>query len=78
MLEIINDILEISTLENGKIIFENKPFELAELLDNLVKVMQYKIKEKDLNFQLDIADDVTEVLIGDKFPNIQLPLGRYY
>jgi len=66
LLGIINDILEISTLENGKIIFENKPFELAELLDNLVKVMQYKIKEKDLNFQLDIAEDVAKVLIGDK------------
>lgn len=66
LLGIINDILEISTLENGKIIFEDKPFELRELLENMVKVMQYKIKEKHLDFKLDISDDVSNVLIGDK------------
>ncbi len=66
LLGIINDILEISTLENGKIVFENKAFELPMLLDNMEKVMRYKIKEKDLDFQLDISPEVCPVLIGDK------------
>ena len=66
LLGIINDILEISTLENGKIIFDNKPFDLNVLLDNLMDVMQYKATEKQLEFKFDIAPDVPKVLLGDK------------
>ncbi len=66
LLGIINDILEISTLQNGKIQFEYKDFNLYEVLSNLVNVMQYKIKEKDLSFKLEIDPDVPKVIIGDK------------
>ncbi|MEO1624074.1 MAG: response regulator [Bacteroidota bacterium] len=66
LLGVINDILEISTLENGKINFEYKHFHLRELMNNLMNVMQYKKKEKDLNFVLEIAEDVPQVIIGDK------------
>jgi len=66
LLGIINDILEISTLQNGKMEFDYKPFDLHELLTNLVNVMQYKINEKDLEFQMDIGPDVPQVINGDK------------
>lgn len=66
LLGIINDILEISTLENGKILFDDKPFLLKQLMDNMMNVMQYKATEKQLEFKFDIAEDVPDVLIGDK------------
>lgn len=66
LLGIINDILEISTLENGKILFDDKPFDLKQLLDNMMNVMQYKATEKQLEFKFDIAEGVPDVLIGDK------------
>ncbi|MFT5166103.1 MAG: PAS domain S-box-containing protein [Saprospiraceae bacterium] len=66
LLGIINDILEISTLQNGKIQFEYKDFDLYKVLSNLVNVMQYKVNEKDLSFKLEIAPDVPQVIIGDK------------
>ncbi len=66
LLGIINDILEISTLQNGKIQFEYKDFDLYKVLSNLVNVMQYKINEKDLSFELEIAPEVPQVLVGDK------------
>src|SRR5690606_27198822 len=66
LLGIINDILEISTLQNGKIVFENKNFDLYQVLSNLVNVMQYKINEKDLGFKLNIEPDVPKFIIGDK------------
>jgi len=66
LLGIINDILEISTLENGKILFDNKPFDLKILIDNLMDVMQYKATEKQLEFKFDIAPDVPKTLLGDK------------
>ena len=66
LLGIVNDILEISTLENGKIAFENKDFDLKELLKNLVNVMQYKVDEKNLRLIVDIEENVPQFIKGDK------------
>ena len=66
LLGIVNDILEVATLQNGKIKFENQDFDLHELLANLVNVMVYKINEKDLEFELSVADNIPQFLKGDK------------
>jgi len=66
LLGIINDILEISTLQNGKIDFEHKNFDLHELLGNLVNVMQYKFKEKEMDFEVVIGENVSRFIKGDK------------
>jgi hypothetical protein len=66
LLGVINDILEISTLQNGKMSFEAKEFDMRELMFNLVNVMQYKKDEKPLEFQLSIDPSVPLFLKGDK------------
>ncbi len=66
LLGIINDILEISTIQNGKMVFEHTSFNLHDLLFNVVNVMQYKAKEKDLFLALEIAEDIPKMLMGDK------------
>lgn len=65
LLGIINDILEISTLENGKLKFENKSFDLTSLLSNLFNIVQYKLKENHIQFELDICEDVPKYVDGD-------------
>lgn len=66
LLGVVNDILEISAIQNGKIVFENEPFDLHELLSNLVNVMQYKAQEKDLYLETIIAEDIPRFISGDK------------
>ncbi len=66
LLGIVNDILEVATLQNGKLKFENADFDLHELLANLVNVMTYKINEKDLSFELSIDENVPRIMKGDK------------
>jgi len=66
LLGIINDILEISTLQNGKVIFETGDFDLHEVLENLVNVIQHKLEEKPIAFKLDIDKDVNKYLTGDR------------
>ncbi|HEB62182.1 MAG TPA: PAS domain S-box protein, partial [Bacteroidetes bacterium] len=66
LLGIINDILEISTIQTGKIKFENKDFDLDQLLKNLMNVMKYKVKEKSLKFELIKDDKVPKYIKGDK------------
>jgi signal transduction histidine kinase len=66
LLGVINDILEISTLQNGKMAFENKDFDIHELMNNLVNVMQYKKDEKTIDFQLSFGATVPSHINGDK------------
>jgi len=66
LLGVVNDILQISEIQNGKVKFENKNFDLHKLLKNLINVMQYKAKEKNLSLEL-VQDDGTPTIIrGDK------------
>ncbi|MDZ7880109.1 MAG: response regulator [Saprospiraceae bacterium] len=66
LLGVINDILEVSTLQNGQMHFESADFDIMELMKNLVSVMQYKKEEKPLEFQLNIDPSVPKYLLGDK------------
>lgn len=66
LLGVINDILEISTLQNGKMEFEEKEFDLDEVLTNLVNVMQYKKNEKVLDFILEVDEKLPRKVKGDK------------
>ncbi len=67
LLGIINDILEVSSLQNGKISFEKESFDLFDLLNNMIEVMQYKMSEKQLDFGLQIdKENIPKILVGDK------------
>jgi signal transduction histidine kinase len=66
LLGVINDILEVSTLQNGKMAFESKDFDIHELMNNLVNVMQYKKDEKTIDFQLSFGASVPRHINGDK------------
>ena len=66
LLGVVNDILEISTLQNGKIVFEEDSIDLPDLVENLFNVMQYKLQEKDLLFERVLPAGLPAVLRGDK------------
>lgn len=66
LLGIVNDILEISSIQNQKIVFEPEDFDLSELMENLMNVMQYKAQEKDLYFEVFMDPNVPEFVRCDK------------
>ncbi|MEY3052511.1 MAG: hypothetical protein RLY31_2296 [Bacteroidota bacterium] len=66
LLGVVNDILEISAIQHGKIVFDQAPFELMPLLQELVNVMQYKAQEKDIFLELTVPPDLHGHLHGDK------------
>jgi PAS domain S-box-containing protein len=65
LLGIINDILEISSIENGKIDFESKRFNLHTLIQELIKMFSYKANQQGLQLYVDIDKNVEEHFIGD-------------
>jgi signal transduction histidine kinase/ligand-binding sensor domain-containing protein/ActR/RegA family two-component response regulator len=65
LLVIINDILDISKIEAGKMEFEQIDFNLRKVMDNLEKTMRFKAEEKSLDFTINIEDKVPEWIKGD-------------
>lgn len=65
LLVIINDILDISKIEAGKLELEQQAFEPREVLLHAARVMQLRIEEKGLELQVDIDENIAQVLLGD-------------
>lgn len=61
LLIIINDILDISKIEAGKIELAQEPFSVNDLVYNVHTIMQFKAEEKGLKLKKDIPDEMIYV-----------------
>ncbi|ECA9424285.1 two-component sensor histidine kinase BarA [Salmonella enterica subsp. enterica serovar Heidelberg] len=64
-LAIINDVLDFSKLEAGKLILESIPFPLRNTLDEVVTLLAHSSHDKGLELTLNIKNDVPDNVIGD-------------
>jgi PAS domain S-box-containing protein len=67
LLVIINDILDISKIEAGKLNLEAIGFSMHASVQGALQVMQHKAEEKGLVLKTVIDEGVSEVLIGDPY-----------
>ncbi|MEN0058603.1 MAG: PAS domain S-box protein [Bdellovibrio sp.] len=65
LLGIINDILDLSKIESGKMSLEFIPFSLRETVDKSLQILQVKALEKNLELAARIEADVPDILLGD-------------
>ena len=65
LLSLVNDILDYSKIEAGKMQLDLIEFSLNELLDNLKSTAQYKISQKGLDFSIKKDSHVPNFLFGD-------------
>lgn len=65
LLDIINDILDISKIEAGGLCIEQVEFDLEEMFENVITVIGDKANEKGLELVVDIANDVPRTVVGD-------------
>ena len=66
LLTLINDILDISKVESGKLNLSPQSFSIVETVENLVNLSQPMIKEKNIEFNLRISQIEREYLYADK------------
>jgi signal transduction histidine kinase/ActR/RegA family two-component response regulator len=74
LLSLINDILEMSKIEAGKIELNKTCVNLPDLLNNLRNMMLLKAEEKGLTFILEIADWVPQFIQSDELKLRQILL----
>lgn len=65
LLDIINDILDISKIEADKIELEIADFNLREVINQVVSFFELRMSEKELNFNLKIKSSIPHMLKGD-------------
>lgn len=65
MLGIINDILDFSKIESGKIEIERVSFQLDNLIQNVVSIVEFKIQEQEIGFQLQKEPNIPDHFWGD-------------
>lgn len=72
LLNLINDILDHSKIEAGKITIEQIPYDLNALLDDISNIVSHKANEKQIELVFDIDHSVPNKLIGDPLRLLQV------
>ena len=66
LLSLINDVLDMSRIESGKVKIEEKETSLPEIMHDLRTIVQADVKSKQLEFYIDTLDVTNETIICDK------------
>lgn len=65
LLGVINDILDLSKIEAGSLVLEDRQFSPHELVNDILQMVGERVREKGLSIRTVIGDDVPKVLRGD-------------
>lgn len=65
LLSLLNDILDYSKIESGKLDLDPHPFDFEWLMEHLAVVMSGSLREKNLELLFDMDEQIPNFLIGD-------------
>lgn len=65
VLTLVNDVLDLSRAESGKLEFRQVDFILDELINGVIYILQEKAETKGLELKIDKTGNIPQALIGD-------------
>ena len=66
LLALINDVLDLSKIEAGKMEIVEDMYYLSSVLNNVVNMMRVKAEEKKLEFTVEVDENIPDELRGDE------------
>ncbi|MCS7019361.1 MAG: PAS domain S-box protein [Cytophagales bacterium] len=72
LLHILNDILDLSKIEAGKMELRKVPISLKNMMDKLIALFQQRALQKDIGFSYHIAPDVPPFVLADETRLLQI------
>ncbi len=67
LLHVINDVLDLSKIEAGKLELEAIDFSLTDAVHQVKETLSYRAEDKGLQLLTSVASDVHDVVVGDPF-----------
>ncbi|MBA4110837.1 MAG: hybrid sensor histidine kinase/response regulator [Leptothrix sp. (in: Bacteria)] len=65
LLQVLNDILDVSKIESGKLTLESADFQLEQVINNMADVLGVRAEEKGLELLFTADPDIPTALVGD-------------
>lgn len=65
LLSLINDILDMSRIESGKMLLKNDNFDFRKMIDSINAIIYSQCKERGIDYECVIKDYIEEEYIGD-------------
>lgn len=65
LLAVVNDILDLSKIEAGKIEFNEEPFRMSDVLEQIEDMMSSTASEKGLTFLMNLDPALSQPIMGD-------------
>lgn len=65
LMRLVNDVLDMSRIDSGRLTFNEEEFSLADLIHDIAIIMKPQALQKNQDFQIEIGDIYEENLLGD-------------
>ena len=65
LLKIINDILDYSKIESGKLTISKSPMSIEDVIDSTVQLHEHSFRQKGLGLEVEIDENIPESVMGD-------------
>ena len=77
LLALINDILDISKIEAGRIVLNHSEFDVYRLIDELQQMFRHTIAEKDLQLLVECAPSMPRIIYSDRLKLRQILINLF-
>src|SRR5699024_5059404 len=65
LLHILNDIVDISKIDSNAMTLEEEVFQLSKLIEDIEKTMSIRVKNKPINFQVELDENTPSYIKAD-------------
>ncbi len=66
LLSILNDILDMSKIESGKMVLRNAPFDITALMDSIKNINLAQVENRQIHFEMRTEGNLSKWYLGDQ------------